>query len=85
MLFEAQSLISQCSDNLATDPINQDYRSDLADAVTAKEKTVVILETIPLAPVDLLKNFKRIDAEEVCTSNRFYIRYEQEYLVDNLA
>ena len=35
--------------------------------------------------IDLLKNFKRINAEEVRTSNGYYARYGQEYSVDNLA
>ena len=85
LLFDAQNVINQSNDTLAADPSNTTSRKALADAITAKSIVVVELEGVPLAPTDLLKQFKGIEVHEVRVSNSYFAKYGSEASVETLA
>ena len=72
LLFDAQNVINRTSDTLAADPSNTTSRKAVADAITAKSTVVAELEGVPLAPTDLLKQFKGIEVDEVRASNSYF-------------
>ena len=84
-LFSVQRVLDQATDLLATDPTNKELRADLDAAIALNKRATVELEEVPLAHVNLLKNYKGITEEEVRGSNRYYSQYGSDYSVENLA
>ena len=65
LLFNTQLLINLSNDTLATDLINSLFKTNLVEAVAARKAAFTSLDNVPLAPTDLLKNYKGIEEEEV--------------------
>jgi len=84
-IFSPQRVFDQASNLLATDPNNAELQADLATAVAQSEVANMELEGMPLAPLNLAKNYRGITEAKLSRSNRYYLQYGSDYSVENLA
>ena len=83
-LFDAQALVKTAVDSLVTNPTDSTLKLAVADSMAKQQSAEEVLERVAIEPVYLLKNYKDIDKETVRVSNRYYSRFGEEYLVENL-
>jgi len=84
-LFDAQALAKTAEDALATNPTDSTLKLAVADSVAERQSAEEALERVEIEPVDLLKNYKRINEDTVRVFNQYYSRFGAEYSVENLA
>jgi hypothetical protein len=70
ILFASQAAIRITTDTLTADLSNQTLKTDLASAVANGNTALDNLEAVSLTPVNILKNYKDLEEDEVRQSNK---------------
>jgi len=84
-LFACQKLLEQATINMPTDTSDAALITARAAAATLAQFSVVQLEGFEINLINLYHNFKSLEVATICRSNKYFVEYGANYLMENLS